>query len=74
MRRKFILQYLFGGLVYPFVQTISLCEKSGGGPPQSKTLARLQEGKASAKRLGLRQPSGALERRMATVSVDRRRR
>ena len=33
--------------------------KSGGGPPQSKTLARSRRHPKSAKRLGVRQPSGA---------------
>jgi hypothetical protein len=34
--------------------------KSGGGPPQSKTLARGTVRAADAERLGLRQSSGAL--------------
>ena len=33
--------------------------KSGGGPPQSKTLARGMKRLANAKRLGVRQSSGA---------------
>jgi hypothetical protein len=33
--------------------------KSGGGPPQSKTLARLMTRLFRAKRFGLRQSSGA---------------
>ena len=37
-----------------------LAEKSGGGPPQSKTLARHTVCLANAKRPGVRQPSGAL--------------
>ncbi len=37
-----------------------LVEKSGGGPPQSKTLARGTLRLANAKRPGVRQPSGAL--------------
>jgi hypothetical protein len=36
--------------------------KSGGGPPQSKTWRKFGTGPACAKRLGVRQPSGALER------------
>jgi hypothetical protein len=34
--------------------------KSGGGPPQSKTLPRRTVTRVNAKRLGLLQPSGAL--------------
>jgi len=37
-------------------------EKSGGGPPQSKTLARFAAAPDNAKRLGLRQSPGALGR------------
>jgi hypothetical protein len=34
--------------------------KSGGGPPQSKTLSRRATTRVNAKRLGVLQPSGAL--------------
>jgi hypothetical protein len=40
---------------------IHIREKSGGGPPQSKTLARRTKRPVDAKRLGLRQLSGALD-------------
>jgi hypothetical protein len=36
--------------------------KSGGGPPQSKTWRKFGAAPANAKRPGVRQPAGALER------------
>jgi hypothetical protein len=46
--------------------------KSGGGPPQSKTLRAHASHRLSRQRLGLRQPSGALvrARQRAPVSHD----
>jgi hypothetical protein len=41
--------------------------KSGRGLPQSKTLARFMMTPDNAKRLGVRQPSGALTRRLVAL-------
>jgi len=51
-----------GGKTCPALKcrAINPPEKSGGGPPQSKTLARGTKRLTNAKRLGLRQPLGAL--------------
>ena len=48
--------------------------KSGGGPPQSKTWRKFVRGPANAKRLGVRQSSGALERGSQPGVAARRKR
>jgi hypothetical protein len=45
--------------------------ESGGGPPHSKTLADVRRGPANAKRLGVRQSSGALGRADVAADVNR---
>jgi len=42
--------------------------KSGGGPPQSRTLARIVAVPDNAKRLGVRQSSGAFGWAMQSIS------
>jgi hypothetical protein len=48
--------------IHQVLAIVSNAEQSGGGPPQSKTLARIPSSPNLAKRLGLRQPPGALPR------------
>ena len=68
---KFILALRFPALF----ASLRFAGKSGGGPPQSKTLARNSTIPMNAKRLGLRQSSGAFDgaRRHGTTGQRRER-